>query len=56
MPNQPATPARTVRIPDDVWDLTKRVAKTRNEHASDVVRRALARYLRDYGYVPDGED
>lgn len=56
MPNQPATPVRTVRISDDLWDLTQRVARTRNEYASDVVRRALERYLRDYGWVPEDDE
>ena len=46
VPNQPKTPARAVRIDDATWDAVKAEAERRGEHASDVVRRALAEYLR----------
>lgn len=48
MPNQPATPARTVRIADPLWDKA-------GESRSDLIRTALERLLRDYGYDPDDE-
>jgi hypothetical protein len=37
-----------VRIPDDLWDAARRRADDRGETISDVVRRALAVYLRAY--------
>lgn len=46
MPNQPKTPQRTVRVPDDVWERAKVRAEARGETVSDVVRRALERYGR----------
>lgn len=45
VPNQPRTPARSVRIPDDVWAAFKRLAESRGVTASDVVREALENYL-----------
>lgn len=44
MPNQPKTPQRTVRVPDDVWEAAKAKAVERGENLSDVIRRALSRY------------
>ena len=44
MPNQPKTPQRTVRVPDEVWDAAKVKAKERGDNLSDVIRRALQRY------------
>jgi hypothetical protein len=52
VPNQPATPVRTVRIPDDLWTALRARADERGETVTDVVRRALRRYLREYD---DGE-
>ncbi|HKY58331.1 MAG TPA: hypothetical protein VJL80_09860 [Aeromicrobium sp.] len=46
MPNQPATPNRTVRVPDEVWDAAKRVAADRGETITSVIIRALERYVR----------
>lgn len=48
MPNQPRddNPARTVRVPDGLWLKAKTQAADRGESVSDVVRRALARYVR----------
>lgn len=44
MPNQPKTPQRTVRVPDDVWKAAQSKAAERGENLSDVIRKALARY------------
>lgn len=52
MPNQPATPHRTVRIPDDLWEAVKRVAADNGETVTDVIVRALKRYVREH---PAGE-
>lgn len=49
MPNQEATKRRTVRVPDEVWDEVKRIAADRQETATDVVNRALVRYIRQFG-------
>lgn len=47
-PNQPATPVRTVRVPDEVWEALRQRADERGETVTDVVLRALRRYLREY--------
>lgn len=49
VPNQPATPNRTVRVPDDLWEAAKVKAHDRGETVTDVVIRALTRYVREYG-------
>lgn len=46
VPNQPKTPQRTVRVPDEVWLAAKEVADHRGESLSDVIRTALERYVR----------
>lgn len=46
MPNQPRTPARSVRIPDELWRAALHKAEERGESVSDVLRRALERYVR----------
>jgi predicted HicB family RNase H-like nuclease len=48
VPNQPATPNRTVRIPDEVWESAQRVAADRGETMTAVIIRALVRYVREY--------
>lgn len=48
MPNKPATPHRTIRVPDELWQAVKRKAADRGETVTDVILRALKRYLRDY--------
>lgn len=48
VPNKPATPKHGVRVPDDLWQAVKAKAKERGETITDVVVRALKRYLRDY--------
>ena len=46
VPNQPKTPLRSVRIPDDLWQAAQTRAAERGESVSDVIRRALERYIR----------
>lgn len=46
VPNQPKTPRRSFRIPDDLWDAARAKAKERGETVTDVVIRALKRYVR----------
>lgn len=48
VPNQPKTPNRTIRVPTDLWDAVKVKAKERGETVTEVIIRALKRYLRDY--------
>lgn len=48
VPNQPATPNRTVRVSDEVWEAAQRKASDRGETVTDVIVRALIRYVRDY--------
>jgi len=48
VPNQPATPKRGVRIPDELWEAVKRIAADRGETVTDVIIRALKRYVRDH--------
>lgn len=47
-PNQPATPHRTVRVSDELWQAAQRVAADRGETVTDVIIRALTRYVRDH--------
>jgi predicted transcriptional regulator len=49
VPNQPATPNRTVRVPDEVWEAAQRIAADRGETVTDVIMRALRRYVREFG-------
>lgn len=46
VPNQPKTPIRSFRIPDDVYDAAKAKAAERGETLTDVVKKALERYAK----------
>lgn len=48
VPNQPATPKRSVRVPDELWEAAMRVAQDRGETVTDVILRALTRYVREH--------
>lgn len=48
-PNQPATPLHSVRVDQDLWEAAQRVAADRDETVTDVLVRALQRYVREYG-------
>jgi len=52
VPNQPATPTRTIRVPDELWQAAKRAANDNGETVTDVIIRALKRYVREH---PAGE-
>lgn len=45
MPNQPKTPNRAVRVPDEEWVPAQARARENNETVTDVVRRALREYV-----------
>lgn len=46
-PNQPKTPKRSVRVPEDLWRAVLVKAHKHGETVTDVIIRALKRYLRD---------
>lgn len=48
MPNapRPDNPARSVRVPDDLWQAAKARAEERGETVTDVLIRALRRYVK----------
>ncbi len=46
MPNQPKTPARSVRVAPLLWDAAKAKAAERGETVTDVLVRALERYVK----------
>ena len=48
MANQPrpGNPARAVRVEDPLWQAAKNRAAERGESVSDVIRRALERYVK----------
>lgn len=46
MPNQPRTPHRTIRVPDELWAAAQEVAAGKGETLSDVLRRSLERYVK----------
>jgi predicted DNA binding CopG/RHH family protein len=47
VPNQPATPNRTVRISDELWEAALAKAAAEGITVTDVIRHALERFLRD---------
>lgn len=46
VPNQPRTPLRSFRIPDDLYVAAQKKAEAKGDTVSDVVRRALERYVK----------
>lgn len=46
VPNQPKTPPRSVRVSDDLWSAAKAKAEERGETVTDVIVRALERYVK----------
>jgi hypothetical protein len=46
VPNQPKTPMRSFRIPDDVYRAAQAKAAAKGETVSDVIRKALERYVK----------
>jgi hypothetical protein len=41
------TPQRAVRVPDGLWEQAKEAAEQRGENVTQVIKRALVRYIRD---------
>ena len=46
VPNKPKTPLRSFRIPTDLYEKAQAKAAARGESVSDVVRKALERYVK----------
>lgn len=49
VPNKPATPTRSIRIPEALWRAALRAAHDNDETVTAVVIRALERYVREHG-------
>lgn len=47
VPNQPKTPARSVRVADELWRAAKAKAAAEGETVTDVIVRALEEYVED---------
>jgi predicted DNA-binding protein len=45
VPNQPKTPLRAFRIPDEIYDVLKAKAGDEGRSVTDVVREALREYI-----------
>lgn len=48
MSRESHTPKRTVRVSDELWEAAQRKASDKGETVTDVILRALRRYVRDY--------
>lgn len=46
MPNAPKTPLRNVRVSDELWSAVQERAAERGETVTDVIRRALEKYVK----------
>lgn len=46
VPNQPKTPQRSVRVPDEIWQAARERADAEGRSLSEVVREALAAYAK----------
>lgn len=47
MPNQPKTPIRGIRIPNELWEQAQRYAATDGITVSEIVRRCLENYVEE---------
>lgn len=47
MPNQPATPLRSFRVPDELWFPALHKAEEEGTTLTEVLNDALKRFLRD---------
>lgn len=57
MPNVPATTIRGIRIPDELWEDSMRIAKAEgyrgaSEMVRDCLERRRAEYIEEHGAVP----
>lgn len=56
MPNQPKTPLKCFRIPEDTYQAAKRHAETQGTTLSEVVRGMIANYIADVANAPLGHE
>lgn len=49
VPNKPKTPIKCFRIPQDLYEKAQATAADRGDSVSEVVRKALERYVRSRG-------
>lgn len=49
MPNKPKTPSRNVRVDDELWNESLRIAAERGETVAEIIRAALKRYVKKNG-------
>lgn len=47
MPNAPRTPARTVRITDEVWEAAQTIASAKGITVTSIIRAALDEFIRE---------
>lgn len=47
VPNQPATPNRTIRVGDELWEAAMKKAHDEGRTLTDVIADCLRRYLRE---------
>lgn len=57
-PRKHATPGkgRSVRVPDEIWDPAVRIARAREESATEVMVAALLAYVARYRHLDPGPD
>lgn len=48
VPNSPATPHRTIRVPDELWAAVKRKAADEDTTVTEVVIRLLTKWVNEY--------
>ena len=53
MPNQPKTPTRAFRVPDEIWNDVVKLAVRRGVPVTEIVRLALQKYVEDAVWVED---
>lgn len=46
VPNKPKTPLRSIRISDETWRAAQAKAEAKGETVTDVIRKALERYVK----------
>lgn len=47
VPNQPSTPGRSVRVPDELWAAAMAKAKSEGTNLSEVIKAYLREYVAD---------
>lgn len=47
VPNMPATPNRTIRVPDEIWEPAMAKAHDEGKTLTEVIVKALEAFLRD---------